>query len=35
VSTRRSWTIPVAIIGLIVAAGSFFVGGRTSATRAP
>ncbi len=28
VSGRRSWTIPVAIVGLVVAAGSLFVGGR-------
>ncbi len=28
-SSRRSWAIPVAVIGLVVLAGSFFVGGRT------
>lgn len=33
-SGRRSWTIPVAVIGLVVLAGSFFVGSRTGA-RAP
>ncbi|AFM19774.1 hypothetical protein Mycch_5088 [Mycolicibacterium chubuense NBB4] len=27
-SSRRSWSIPVAVIGLVVLAGSFFVGGR-------
>jgi hypothetical protein len=31
VSGRRAWTIPVAIVGLVVAAGSFFVGGRAGA----
>jgi len=31
VSGRRAWTIPVAIVGLVVLAGSFFVGGRTGA----
>jgi hypothetical protein len=31
VSGRRAWTIPVAIVGLVVIAGSFFVGGRTGA----
>jgi hypothetical protein len=31
VSSRRSWTIPVAIVGLLVIAGSFFVGGRAGA----
>ncbi|OBI74351.1 aminopeptidase [Mycobacterium sp. E740] len=30
VSGRRSWTIPVAIVGLVVLVGSFFVGGRTA-----
>jgi hypothetical protein len=34
VSGRRAWTIPVAIIGLVVLAGSFFVGGRAG-VRAP
>jgi hypothetical protein len=33
-SQRRSWTIPVAVIGLVVIAGSFFVGGRTGRVRA-
>jgi hypothetical protein len=28
VSGRRTWTIPVTIVGLVVIAGSFFVGGR-------
>jgi hypothetical protein len=28
VSGRRAWTIPVAVVGLVVLAGSFFVGGR-------
>ena len=28
VSSRRAWTIPVAVVGLVVIAGSFFVGGR-------
>ncbi len=31
VSGRRAWTIPVAIVGLLVIAGSFFVGGRAGA----
>jgi hypothetical protein len=31
VSGRRAWTIPVAIVGLVVIAGSFFVGGRADA----
>ncbi len=29
VSSRRSWAIPVAVVGLVVLAGSFFVGGRS------
>jgi hypothetical protein len=29
VSSRRSWSIPIAVVGLVVLAGSFFVGGRT------
>jgi hypothetical protein len=33
VSSRRMWSIPVAIIGLVVAAGSFFIGGRTGRVR--
>lgn len=28
VSSRRSWSIPVAVVGLVVLGGSFFVGGR-------
>lgn len=35
VSSRRAWAIPVAVIGLVVIAGSFFVGGRSGAVRAP
>jgi hypothetical protein len=31
VSGRRAWTIPVTIVGLVVIAGSFFVGGRAGA----
>ena len=31
VSGRRAWTIPVAIVGLVVIGGSFFVGGRAGA----
>ena len=31
VSSRRAWTIPVAVVGLVVIAGSFFVGGRAGA----
>ena len=34
VSSRRSWTIPVAVVGLVVAAGSLFVGGGAGRTRA-
>jgi hypothetical protein len=30
-SGRRAWTIPVAIVGLVVIAGSFFVGARAGA----
>ena len=33
-SSRRSWAIPVAIVGLVVLAGSFFVGGRTGRLQA-
>jgi hypothetical protein len=33
VSSRRAWAIPVAVIGLVVAAGSFFVGGRAASVR--
>lgn len=35
VSQRRTWSIPVAVIGLVVLAGGFFVGGRTGRVRAP
>jgi hypothetical protein len=31
---RRTWAIPVAVVGLVVFAGSFFVGGRTGRVRA-
>jgi hypothetical protein len=34
VSGRRAWTIPVAVVGLVVIAGSFFVASRAGA-RAP
>jgi hypothetical protein len=34
VSERRTWSIPVAIVGLVVLAGGIFVGGRTGSTRA-
>lgn len=34
VSERRTWSIPVAIVGLVVVAGGFFVGGRTGSARA-
>jgi hypothetical protein len=34
VSSRRAWAIPLAVVGLVVAAGSFFVGGRSSGVRA-
>lgn len=34
VSGRRSWSIPVAIIGLVVVAGAFVVGGRAGSVRA-
>jgi hypothetical protein len=34
VSSRRTWAIPVAVIGLVVIAGSFVVGGR-AAVRTP
>jgi hypothetical protein len=33
-SQRRTWAIPVAVVGLVVTAGSFFVGGRTGRVRA-
>lgn len=35
VSSRRTWAIPIAVIGLVVIAGSFFVGGRAPSTRTP
>jgi hypothetical protein len=31
VSSRRTWAIPVAVIGVLVAVGSLFVGGRRAA----
>ncbi|KWX63274.1 aminopeptidase [Mycobacterium sp. NAZ190054] len=34
ISARRSWAIPVAVVGLVVVAGSFFVGGRSGRVRA-
>lgn len=33
VSQRRTWSIPVAIVGLVVIAGSFVVGGRAGRAR--
>lgn len=30
VSDRRTWSIPVAIVGLVVLVGAFLVGGRTT-----
>lgn len=33
VSQRRTWSIPVAIIGLVVIAGGFVVGGRAGRVR--
>ncbi|MCT7661453.1 aminopeptidase [Mycobacterium deserti] len=33
VGDRRTWTIPVAVIGLVVLLGSFFVGGRAGGVR--
>jgi hypothetical protein len=35
VSQRRAWAIPVAVVGLVVLAGGFFVSGRTGGVRAP
>ncbi|PXX13033.1 aminopeptidase [Mycolicibacterium moriokaense] len=35
VSGRRAWTVPVAVVGLVVIAGSFFVGGRAGSVRTP
>ncbi|HZA10671.1 aminopeptidase [Mycobacterium sp.] len=29
-SSRRAWSIPLAVIGVVVIAGSFFVGGRAA-----
>jgi hypothetical protein len=34
VSERRTWSIPVAIVGLVVIAGGLFLGGRAGRTRA-
>jgi hypothetical protein len=34
-SSRRAWAIPVAVVGLVVIAGSFFVGGRAGSVRTP
>jgi hypothetical protein len=34
-SGRRAWTIPVAVVGLVVIAGSFFVGSRAGSVRTP
>jgi len=33
VSERRTWSIPVAVIGLVVLAGAFLVGGRSASVR--
>jgi hypothetical protein len=35
VSSRRAWTIPVVVLGLVAIAGSFFVGGRAGSVRTP
>jgi hypothetical protein len=35
VSGRRAWAIPVAVVGLAVIAGSFFVGSRAWRVRTP
>lgn len=35
VSSRRAWAIPVAVVGLVIIAGSFFVPGRSGAVRTP
>lgn len=32
-SSRRSWAIPVTVVGLVVLVGSFFVGGRSGPAR--
>jgi len=34
-SSRRAWAIPVAVVGLVVIAGSFFVGSRAGTVRTP
>ena len=34
-SGRRAWTIPVAVIGVVVIAGSLFVGSRVGGVRTP
>jgi hypothetical protein len=34
-SGRRGWTIPVAVVGLMVVAGSFFAPGRVGSVRTP
>lgn len=33
VSERRTWSIPIAIVGLVVIGGAFFVGGRPASVR--
>ena len=35
VAGRRAWAIPVAVVGLVVIAGSFFVGSRAWRVRTP
>jgi hypothetical protein len=35
VSGRRGWAVPVAVVGLVVIAGSFFVGNRALSVRTP
>jgi hypothetical protein len=35
VSGRRAWAVPVAVVGLVVIAGSFFVGSRALSVRTP
>ncbi|MCK0174147.1 MULTISPECIES: aminopeptidase [Mycobacteriaceae] len=35
VSSRRTWTIPVAVIGALVLVGSAFLGGRSVGARRP
>jgi hypothetical protein len=34
-SARRAWAIPVAVVGLVVIAGSLFVGSRAVSARTP